>query len=48
MFVPEDMRPQLPKIKQLTESYLDEIFLFGNGTVVSINVLQIFICFKQH
>lgn len=32
MFVPPDMRP---KIKQMTESYLDEIFLFGKGTVVS-------------
>lgn len=48
MFVPEDMRPQLPKIKQLTESYLDEIFLFGNGTVVSINVLKVLFYLKQH
>ena len=35
MFVPEDMKPKLSKIKQLTESYLDEIFTFGGGTVVS-------------
>ena len=33
MFIPEGMGP---KIKQLTESYLDEIFLFGKGTVVGV------------
>ncbi|CAK8675999.1 unnamed protein product [Clavelina lepadiformis] len=30
MFVPQSMKP---KVKQMTESYLDEIFLFGEGTV---------------
>jgi len=33
MFIPDDMQP---KVKKLTESYLDEIFLFGEGTVVSL------------
>ncbi|XP_078488406.1 F-box and leucine-rich repeat protein 13-like [Ciona intestinalis] len=32
MFVPPDARPN---VRQMTESYLDEIFLFGEGTVPS-------------
>ena len=41
MFIPDGMKP---KIKKLTESYLDEIFLFGEGTVVIIILFYHFVC----